>query len=142
MYTNNLEIIINAPVKKVWNALTDKEKIKEWMYGAVVETDWTEGSPIRYTCYDTKGNVMTWNGRQMVWDGVVEKFVPQRQITYFYPSMAEGLEKENFQLVEVFPEVTKLALSQDFMTKKSADLYFGNTRKMLEKLKEFLEIWY
>lgn len=142
MYTNNLEIIINAPIKNVWHALTDKEKIKEWMYDTEVETSWKEGSPIKYTCYDPKGNVVTWNGKQVIWDGVVDKVVIQKELTFFYPSMAAGLEKESFHLVEIFPEVTKVSLSQDFLTKEAANLYFGNTRKMLHQLKDFLEIWY
>lgn len=142
MYTNNVEILINAPVKNVWSALTEKEKIKEWMHNTEVETDWKEGSPIYYTCFDQKGNIMTWNGKQMIWEGVVEKTIPNKQITCFYPSLAEGLEKESFYLMEIFPEVTKVTLSQDFLTKETAGLYLENARKMLASLKQFLEFWY
>jgi uncharacterized protein YndB with AHSA1/START domain len=96
MYTNNLEIIINAPVKNVWHALTDKEKIREWMHGVEVETDWREGSPIYYKCYDALGNIITWNGKQMVWDGLIEKVQPAKELSCIYPSKATGLEKETY----------------------------------------------
>jgi uncharacterized protein YndB with AHSA1/START domain len=142
MYTNTLEVIINAPVKNVWSALTEKDKIKEWMNNTVVETDWKVGSSILYTCYDTKGNIMTWNGKQMIWEGVVEKVIPQKEITCFYPSLAEGLEKESFQLLEVFPEVTKVTLSQDFLAKETAHMFLDNAKDMLLRLKQFLELWY
>ncbi|HEY3251502.1 MAG TPA: SRPBCC domain-containing protein [Ignavibacteria bacterium] len=37
---------INADISKVWNAFTDPEKTKEFMFGARVESDWKVGSPI------------------------------------------------------------------------------------------------
>lgn len=142
MYTNNIEIIINAPVKNVWNALTTKEKIKEWMTGVEVETDWQEGSPILYRCYDSRGNIVTWEGRQMIWDGVLESIVPNKELSYVYPSKATGLEKETYHLVEMFPEVTKISLTQECMTKEAAYGFIDSTKKTLENLKNFLEIRY
>lgn len=142
MYTNNLEIIVNAPIKNVWKALTDEEKIKEWMTGVKVETDWKEGSPIYYKCYDAKGNIVTWDGRQMVWDGLIEKIVPHKEFSCIYPSKATGLEKESYHLLEVFPEVTKVSLVQECLSKEAATTYIDNTMDTLKKLKEFLEFWY
>ena len=39
-------ISINAPVGKVWDALTNPEVIKQYMFGTNVISDWKEGSPI------------------------------------------------------------------------------------------------
>ncbi len=141
MYTNNIEVIINAPVKKVWTALTDGGIIKEWQ-NVNVETDWKEGSKIMYTLYDDKGNVMTWNGRQMVWDGIIDKMVVHKELTCIYPSKATGLEKETYTLVEMFPEVTKVNFAQECITQEAAEGYKDGTKKTLQKLQEFLETRY
>lgn len=49
------EIKINAPAAKVWDALTNPEQTKKYMYGCETVSDWQPGSPL------------LWKG---VWDGV------------------------------------------------------------------------
>ena len=39
-------ISIDASVDRVWNALTNPDIIKQYMFGAKVISDWNEGSPI------------------------------------------------------------------------------------------------
>ncbi len=41
-------ILINAPVLKVWDALTQPDLIKQYLFGTEVTTDWKIGSPITY----------------------------------------------------------------------------------------------
>lgn len=142
MYSNNLEIIINSSVTNVWQALTDNEKVKQWMENVKVDTDWKEGSTIKYTCYDTKGNVVTWNGKQMIWDGIIQKMSPNKELTFLYPSKASGLEKEKYNLVELFPEITKINFVQECMTENIAKNYVDGAKDMLGKLKNFLEVRY
>ncbi|MBM9468939.1 SRPBCC family protein [Nakamurella leprariae] len=43
------EIDIQAPPSAVWAALTEPEAVKQAMFGAEVDTDWTPGSPITWT---------------------------------------------------------------------------------------------
>lgn len=142
MYTNNIEIIINAPIKNVWNALTNESLIKEWLTNVAVRTDWKEGSPIYYTCYDNEGDVITWQGKQVVWDGIIEKFVPHKELVCIYPSKAVGLEKEKYQLVEMFPEVTKLQFAQEFLSPDIAENCKQESFNSLEKLKDLVEYRY
>jgi uncharacterized protein YndB with AHSA1/START domain len=40
-------IAINASRQAVWQALMSPDAIKEYMFGARVDSDWREGSPIR-----------------------------------------------------------------------------------------------
>ena len=66
--TNDLvasaSITINAPVSSVWNALTDPEKIKMYMFGTEVVTDWKLGSKILWygewqgEAYEDKGKIL------------------------------------------------------------------------------------
>ena len=40
---------INAPVSKVWQALTDPALIKQYLFGTETKSDWKKGSSITYT---------------------------------------------------------------------------------------------
>src|ERR1700753_986040 len=51
-------IAINAPAAKVWNALTNPEETKKYMFGCEALSDWKEGSPLIW-----KGN---FNGVELV----------------------------------------------------------------------------
>jgi uncharacterized protein YndB with AHSA1/START domain len=44
--TTRASVRINAPVSKVWEALTTPELISRWFFGVTTETDWTVGRPI------------------------------------------------------------------------------------------------
>jgi uncharacterized protein YndB with AHSA1/START domain len=48
MATNISVIHINAPIKKVWAALTEPHIVKQWQYGSDLITDWKVGSAIRF----------------------------------------------------------------------------------------------
>ncbi|MCE8425412.1 MAG: SRPBCC domain-containing protein [Candidatus Methanoperedens sp.] len=39
-------VSVNAPVDKVWEALTNPEIIKQYMFETAVISDWKEGSQI------------------------------------------------------------------------------------------------
>ena len=43
------EIDIAAPPDRVWQALTDPEQIKQYMFGSTVESDWRPGSRITWS---------------------------------------------------------------------------------------------
>jgi hypothetical protein len=57
--------IIDASIAKVWEALTSPEKIKQYMFGTDVVSDWKEGSSIRW-----KGE---WQGKKYEDKGVILK---------------------------------------------------------------------
>ena len=42
------EIYFEAGPARDWDALTNPEKTRQYMYGAVIHTDWEEGSPITW----------------------------------------------------------------------------------------------
>ena len=41
-------VTIAAPIDEVWDALTNPEKVKQYMHGTNLSTDWKKGSPIRW----------------------------------------------------------------------------------------------
>jgi uncharacterized protein YndB with AHSA1/START domain len=48
MATNISTIYIQAPIQKVWDALTKPELVKQWQYGSELITDWKVGNDIRF----------------------------------------------------------------------------------------------
>lgn len=47
--TIELEIDINATPEQIWDALTNPDKIEEYMFGARCESDWKPGSKADFT---------------------------------------------------------------------------------------------
>ncbi len=48
MAINISTIFIQAPVQKVWDALTKPELVKQWQYGSDLIIDWKVGNDIRF----------------------------------------------------------------------------------------------
>jgi uncharacterized protein YndB with AHSA1/START domain len=142
MYTNNLEIIVNAPVHKVWDAITDINKINKWLKNVKVQTDWKEGSPILYTSYDNSGRILTLNGKRLIWDGIIERIHEPKELVTVFPSKAIGLEKESYHLVEVYPEVTRISFNQEYLGDELKEEYKQGSAELLQHLKDYLEAWY
>ncbi len=63
-YVATADIEIGASPAHVWNALTDPEQIRQYMFGSQVETDWQQGSPIAWkgeyegTTYEDRGEII------------------------------------------------------------------------------------
>ena len=92
-YAAKTQVTINAPLDAVWATLTEPAKVKEFMHGTVMETDWTEGSPITW-----KGE---WKGHSYEDKGEVLAFEPKRLITTTHWSSMGGTEDvpENYHTV-------------------------------------------
>jgi uncharacterized protein YndB with AHSA1/START domain len=105
------ETDIAAPPERVWDALTDPAKIKQYMFGSTVETDWQTDSSI------------TWSGE---FDGkpyqdkgtVLEVDEPRRLVvTHFSPLSGQDDVPENYHTLtyelDARGDSTHVSLSQD-----------------------------
>jgi len=83
-------IQINAPVEIVWDALTNPNLIKKYMFETEVNTDWKEGSPILW-----KGK---WEGKTYVDKGMIIKNIPLKtiELTHFSPLSGLPDKEENY----------------------------------------------
>jgi hypothetical protein len=71
----NLSIIhFNAPIEKVWAALTEPDIVKKWQYGSDLITDWQVGSSIQFRA--------EWEGNVFEQWGTVLEVVPNKIIKY------------------------------------------------------------
>ena len=129
---------VSAPPSKVWQALTDPEIVKQYLFGTQVVTDWKEGRPIRW-----KG---VWQGKPYEDKGIVLKVVPEKLLETTYWSGNEGLpdEPEYYKTVtyELAPEGTgtRITLTQDNnRSAEERDHSTQNWKMVLDALKKVLE---
>ena len=136
--TAQATVTINAPAIRVWEALTDPERIKRYLFGADVITDWKEGSPIIY-----KG---TYEGKAYEDKGRVLKAEPEKLllITHWSPLSGTADLPENYHQVtyELTPEngSTHLTITQDNNASEEEQEQNANFWKtVLEGMKKLLE---
>ena len=86
-------IQIDAPAEAVWKALTDKEIIKQYLFGTETTSDWEKGSAIKFT---GSYNDMTYED-----GGVILDIIPNEVLSYTYWSSMSGIEDkpENYAVV-------------------------------------------
>ncbi len=134
----NAETDIDAPVERVWEALTDPEQIEKYMFGSRVETDWKVGSPITWSGeyegrpYQDKGEVLTYDEPH------------QLSVTHFSALTGEDEKPENYHtLVYSLSQeggTTHVGLTQDNCADEDeAQRFSGNWQQMLEGLKRYVE---
>ena len=131
-------ITINAPAARVWDALTQPELIKRYLFGTQVTTDWRVGSPIGY-----EG---TWEGKAYRDKGKVLQVEPGKLLVSTFWSSLSGLPDvpENYQTVryELSTEGsgTRLTVSQDNnATQEDANHSAQNWNMVLDGIKSLLE---
>lgn len=131
-------MMIDAPAPKVWEALTNPDQIKQYLFGTNVETDWKEGSPITY-----KGE---WQGKQYEDKGKIVKVVPNQHLHTTYWSGLSGQEDlpENYKNViyelKEMDGQTTLTLTQDNeANEESAKHSEENWQSVLNGLKKIVE---
>jgi uncharacterized protein YndB with AHSA1/START domain len=77
-------VTISAPRARVWDALTKPDKVKQYMHGTEMSTDWKTGSPISW-----KGE---WKGKSYEDKGKVLEVDPQKRLKYTHWSPMGGSE--------------------------------------------------
>jgi uncharacterized protein YndB with AHSA1/START domain len=128
-----------APPAKVWDALTNPEKVKQLFWGAEVHTDWREGSSITYSG--------EWDGKPFEDKGTILKIVPEQILSATYWSPLSGLEDkpENYQVVTYQLEEqgnnTLVTITQENIATEEArshnesnwNLFLGNLKAIAER---------
>ncbi len=132
-------IHIQSTPEKVWDVLTNPEKIKEYLFGTEVLTDWNIGSPIVF-----QGE---YNGQQYKDKGNVIENMKNELLQYDYWSGFSGLEDkpENYSLVTYKIEmlddnsVNFTWHQQGFSSEEGKCHTEQGLLSMLEKIKELAE---
>ena len=132
-------VTIDAPKADVWDALTNPAKVKEYMHGTEMSTDWQEGSPIYW-----RGE---WKGKRYEDKGKVLEVKPQRLLKYTHWSPLGGSEDKPENYHTVVYELagddgkTTLTLRQDNnpSQEEAEKMAKNNWAPVLEGLKEIAE---
>jgi uncharacterized protein YndB with AHSA1/START domain len=131
-------IAIQSTKDKVWEALVTPAAIKQYMFGADVESDWRAGSAITW-----KGE---WKGKKYEDKGVILRIEPGQTLQYSHSSPMSGTpdRPENYHTVTIrltgSVATTEVSLSQDNNAdEKARQDSEKNWKGMLERLKDYLE---
>ena len=138
MATNISKLTIKAPSSKVWDALTNPEKIKLWQYGSELTTDWTEGSEIQFKS--------EWEGQTFEQWGTVLEVVPNQKLRYNLFAPRPDLEDKPENYFEMAYKLTEqgentmLEITQeDNRPGAKQEKEQGEENPVLKMLKELIE---
>ena len=137
-YTVEKTISIDAPINKVFEALTDSEQIIQYYPLEEVVSDWRVGSEIV-----AKGSI---EGQSFTDYGKIDSLVPNKEFQYTYWSTNHGTERtpENYLTIcYTFSEIDKgTALNLKQKNIKSKQMYSQMLNVwdfLLSNLKSFVE---
>lgn len=136
--TAQVSTTVDAPAAAVWDALTNPQLIKQYMFGAEVVSDWQAGSRIVW-----RGE---YEGRSYEDKGVIQKLEPQHTLQYshFSPLAGKPDLPENYHTVTIElsgdGEKTQVSLSQDRnASEEEREHSAKNWGMMLDGLKKAVE---
>jgi len=132
-------IEIHSTAEEVWNALTNPEKIKAYLFGTETITDWKIGSPIIF-----QGE---YDGNKYIDKGNVLENKRNESLKYNYWSGFSGLEDklDNYSIVTYHIEnasdnQVKLTWTQEgFANKEGQQHSEKGLYGMLEQIKKMVE---
>lgn len=136
--TARANISINAPVSKVWDALTKPEIIKQYFFGTDAKSDWKVGSPVTF--------MGEWEGKKYEDKGTVTGNELNKLLSYSYWSSMSGKVDKPENYANVTYELaqrnnaTDLTITQDNIAdEKTKEHSEQNWRSVLNDLKKLLE---
>ncbi len=129
---------IHAPLSTVWDALTNPEQIKKYLFGTEAISDWKVGSPLIF-----QGE---WEGKSYIDKAVILELEENKKLKYNYWSSFSGTEDipENYANVtyeiEWKGDHTVLTVQQDGIKTQEKKEHSEKTwQAMFETLKTILE---
>ena len=131
-------ILTEASREKVWEALTDPDEIKQYMFGTTVKSGWRAGDPISW-----KGE---WEGKPYEDTGKILLAEPEHSLHYTHYSPLSGPDTpENHHTVKIDltseEKATRITLTQDHNGSEQAKAHSEKMwNAMLEGLKRYLEL--
>lgn len=136
--TAHATVKINADKEKVWDALTNPDKIKQYFFGTNAISDWKKGSSLKFTG--------EWEGKKYEDKGTILDTQPGKLFRYTYWSSMGKLEDkpENYATVtyELVPagDETILNVTQDNVPNQEGKEHSEqNWNYVLGELKKFVE---
>ena len=145
LYVRNT-IDINAAASKVWDALTNPEQTKKYMFGCETVSDWKPGSSLLW-----RGS---YEGKEMVFvKGDIVNIQPGRFLAYTtidpnnpsIPDVSENYLTVTYELIEQDGKTTLNVSQGDYSKVAEGDKRYhetvsgGGWQPILEQIKQLLE---
>jgi uncharacterized protein YndB with AHSA1/START domain len=137
-YVAKAATTINVPASKVWNAITEPELIKQYMFGTDVISDWKVGSPIVY-----RGE---WQGKPFEDKGRILEMEREKSLVSTHwspmsgvPDSPENYHTVSYNLIEKDGK-TEVTITQDNNASEEEKSHSEqNWNQVLQGLKKLLE---
>lgn len=136
--TIKVSVRIKSNLDGVWDALTNPEMIKQYLFGTETVTDWKAGSKITF--------IGEWQGKKYEDGGTILKIEPGKILQYTYWSSMSGMENipENyytvtFELQHEENETVLVLSNSNIKTEKAKEHLTENWKMVLNSIKSLLE---
>ena len=133
-----IAVTFDAPIEKVWEAITTPELIKQWFFGVDTVSDWKEGSALVHTG--------EWKGKAYEDKGTIVKMEPPRTLVHTHWSPLSELpdSEENYQTVTWSLDedggLTTLTITEvNLPSEETKSVSESSWQMVLENLKKLLE---
>lgn len=120
--------VIDAPVTKVWQALTTSDIVKEYFFGNEAISSWNVGDSIVF-----KGE---WEGQEYLGRGIILNRVPFSLFRFSYWSSLSGLENKSHNYQHI---TYKLSEDEDGRTELITTVDKIPDERMKEKIERDLD---
>lgn len=138
MATNISTIYLNASLDKVWETLTNPEKVKLWQYGSDLLTTWEVGSDIKFRT--------EWEGKVFEQWGKVLEMRPKELVKYSLFAPRPDLEDKsenyfimNYVLTDEIGQTKLEIIQEDNRPNAVQEEPQGEENQILKSLKQLAE---
>lgn len=127
------EIYIKTTPERLWQALTDTEMRRKYTFGAVVTSDWTQGSR-----YESRGH------GNLIFEGENLEVDPPRRLVQSFTALwgedvkSEGTSRVTYE-IEPIGDSCKLTVTHDQLREGANAQLYGGWPMVLSGLKTLLE---
>jgi uncharacterized protein YndB with AHSA1/START domain len=128
------EIYIKTTPERLWQAITDTEMRRKYTFGAVVTSDWTQGSR-----YQGQGH------GQLIFEGLNLEVDPPRRLVQSFRALwgedvkAEGTSRVTWEIEPIAPDSCRLTVTHDQLRDDANAQLYGGWPMVLSGLKTLLE---
>lgn len=136
--TATVSVDIEAPARAVWHALTDPDKIRQYLFGTHTVCDWQVGSKITYSG--------EWQGKPYEDKGVILESVPGERLVMTYWSsfsgaadVPENYQKITYRLQPVASGTRLTVVQENHRDAEAKEHSQQNWRVVLDALKKIVE---
>jgi uncharacterized protein YndB with AHSA1/START domain len=131
-------VTIDAPIDRVWRAITTPDVIKQWFFGVDTRSEWEPGSELVHTG--------EWQGRPYEDKGTILRIQPAMELVHTHwspmsgrPDEPENYEEVTWSLSERDGETDLTITETNLASEEAKAMSEQSWRMVLENLKTLLE---